>query len=171
MTDEYKDYMSKGREAFVAADYRKAYEYFNAALDMVKEFHDRDDGKLHYYWTQECVFDSLEKMEDYKQAIQRIDQVIEEEKSKGDSVPQKHMAHFMQRKACLEIKSGNSRPGVKLAGEAYDLGFRTKELKTNYEVAAQIWNEHQRGSKVTPSSLDYWQKSYNYFVADKDLPI
>lgn len=171
MTEEYMDYMKKGRDAFTSQDYRKSYEFFNAALDMVKDMKGQDDGKLHYYWTQECVFDALEKMQDYKHAIQRIDFVIEEETAKGDAVTQKHLAHFLQRKACLEIKNGNNRQGVKIAGDAYDLGFRTKEQKTNYEVAAQIWNEHQRGSKITAEWLDYWQKSYNYFVADKELQL
>jgi tetratricopeptide (TPR) repeat protein len=171
MTEEYKQYMSRGREAFVAQDYRKSFEYFNAALELVKDLKEGDDTKQHYYWTQECVFDALEKMQDYKHAIQRIDRVIEEEKAKGDSVTQKHLAHFMQRKACLEIKSGNNRPGVKLAGEAYEMGWKNKEQKTNYEVAAQIWNEHQRGSKITEEWIDYWQKNFNYFVADKELPI
>ena len=83
--DEYKDYMKKGREFFVQQDYRKAYEFFNAALDMVKELKEEDDKKSHYYITQECVFDSLEKMQDYKSALSRIEEVITEEKAKGEN--------------------------------------------------------------------------------------
>ncbi|HMW32571.1 MAG TPA: hypothetical protein PLH27_13810 [bacterium] len=170
MNEEYKQHMDKGREAFVAKDFRKSFEYYNAALNLVKDLKDHDDTKQHYFLTQECVFDALEMMQDYKQAIQRIDEVIAEEQAKGDTTT-KHMAHFMQRKACLEIKSGNNRPGVKLAGEAYELGWKTKEQKTNYEIAAQIWNEHQRGSKITTEWVEYWQKHFNYWVADKELAI
>lgn len=165
--DEYKDYMKKGREFFIQNDFRKSFEFFNAALDMIKDIKDGDDGKQHYYITQECVFDALERMQDYKNAIQRIDHVIEEEKAKGDNAPVKHIAHFMQRKACLEIKNGNNRPGVKLAGDAYDLSFKTKE-QTNCEIAAKIWNEHQRGTKITTEHLEYWQKHHNYWVADRE---
>ncbi|NUM81337.1 hypothetical protein HUU42_11070 [bacterium] len=165
--DEYKDYMKKGREFFIQNDFRKSFEFFNAALDMIKDLKDGDDGKQHYYITQECVFDALERMQDYKNAIQRIDHVIEEEKAKGDNAPVKHIAHFMQRKACLEIKNGNNRPGVKLAGDAYDLSFKTKE-QTNCEIAAKIWNEHQRGTKITTEHLEYWQKHHNYWVADRE---
>lgn len=168
--DEYKDYMKKGRDCFTQQDYRKAYEYYNAALDMVKEFKEGDDKKNHYYITQECVFDSLEMMQEYKNALQRIDVVINEETAKGENAAVKHIAHFMQRKACLEIKNGNNRPGVKLAGEAYELSFKTKE-QTNCEIAAKIWNEHQRGSKITVEYLEYWQKHHNYWVADKELAI
>ena len=168
--DEYKDYMKKGREFFVQQDFRKSYEFFNAALEMVKNLKDSDDTKSHYYISQECVFDALEKMQDYKAALQRIDEVIKEEQAKGENAPVKHIAHFMQRKACLEIKNGNNRPGVKLAGEAYELSFKTKE-QTNCEIAAKIWNEHQRGSKITTDHLEYWQKNHNYWVADRELPI
>ena len=168
--DEYKDYMKKGREFFVQQDFRKSYEFFNAALEMVKNLKDSDDTKSHYYISQECVFDALEKMQDYKAALQRIDEVIKEEQAKGENAPVKHIAHFMQRKACLEIKSGNNRPGVKLAGEAYEMSFKTKE-QTNCEIAAKIWNEHQRGSKITTDYLEYWQKNHNYWVADRELPI
>jgi tetratricopeptide (TPR) repeat protein len=165
--EEYKQHMAKGREAFVAQDYRKAYEFFNAALDLIKNLESGGDQSKVYYVTQECVFDALEKMQDYKMALQRIEEVIKEEQAKGDSAPIKHIAHFMQRKACLEIKSGNNRPGVKLAGEAYDLSFKTKE-QTNVEIAAKIYNEHQRGTKITVDYLEYWQKHHNYWVADKE---
>lgn len=168
--EEYKKHMTKGREAFITQDYRKAFEFYNAALELVKDLKNNDDTKHHYYLAQECVFDSLEKMQDYKTALQRIEEVITEEKAKGDNAPIRHIAHFMQRKACLEIKSGNNRPGVKLAGEAYELSFKTKE-QTNVEIAAKIYNEHQRGSKITVDFVEYWQKNHTYFVADKELPI
>lgn len=166
--EEFKDYMTKGRENFVKQEFRKAYEFFNAALELVKDQRDTADSQGLYYRTQECVFDAMERMQDYKTALARIDSVIEEEKKKGDDAPIKHIAHFMQRKACIEIRSGNNRPGVKLAGEAYELSFKTKE-ETNVKVAAQIWNEHQRGAKITAEWVEYWQKSYNYWVADKEF--
>lgn len=168
--EEFNGYMSKGRDAFVAQDYRKAFEYFNAALEMISDLKDGDDKKQHYYLTQECVFDALEKMQDYKEAIERIDKVIEEEKKKGDSAPIQHIAHFMQRKACLEIKNGNNRPGVKLAGDAFDMSFKTKE-QTNCAIAAKIWNEHQRGSKITIQHVDYWQDHHGYWIAGKELKL
>ncbi len=166
--DEFKDYMAKGRDNFIKQEFRKSYEFFNAALDSIKDKKDAIDDKELYYRTQECVFDAMERMQDYKAALARIDAVIEEEKKKGDDAPIHHIAHFMQRKACLEIRSGNNRPGVKLAGEAYELSFKTKE-GTNVKIAAQIWNEHQRGSKITAEWIEYWQKNYDYWVADKEF--
>ncbi len=168
MTEDYKQHMVKGREAFMSNDFRKAFEFFNAALGLIKELKDHDDSKSHYYITQECVFDSLERMQDYKTAITRIDELIEEEKAKGDAKT-KHIAHFMQRKACLEIKSGNNRVGVKIADEAYEIGWKTKEQQTNYEIVAKIYNEHQRGTKITSEHIEFWQKNHNYWAADKEL--
>ncbi len=168
--EEFNGYIDKGRDFFVKQEYRKAYEFYNAALEMIKDKREAADTRQLYYRTQECVFDSLERMQDYKAALARIDAVIEEEKKKGDDAPIKHIAHFMQRKACLEIRNGNNRPGVKLAGEAYELSFKTKE-ETNVKVAAQIWNEHQRGAKITAEWVEYWQKNYDYWVADKEFRV
>ena len=168
--DNYKDTMAKGQDAFKAKEYRKAYEYFNAGLEEIKELKDHDDVKNHYYVTQECVFDCLEMMHDYKNGVERIDALISEEHAKGEDESLGHLTRFMQRKAAFEIKYGNKRSGVNICGDVYNMQNKIKE-NFDAKVAVHVWNEHQRGTSISARLLEYWQEHFNYWMAHRKLDI
>lgn len=155
--------ITNGKTLFAAKKYKEAYkEFFDARSILSKQ--DTEETRKLYDRVNLCMFDCLEKLQQFDKGIKILEKLTDDFKTKGDDY---HLVTLYQRLAVFLIKAGRKRDAYRYCDSAVDLSRKNKYDENIYKTAFVIADEHRRGGVISTGNLETWLERYSYYEAAK----